>query len=150
MSTDGAAYADLISQIHRADLLSRRAADRQLSAQIGIGRSLFLVLEMLADAGPVAPSQQAVADRLGLTKAAVSRHLATGRQRKWVVVRPSARSARENTVRLTDAGRTLVEKGRRHRIEAERAAVAALGPQDLTITARTLERLCSLLDDRAG
>jgi DNA-binding MarR family transcriptional regulator len=147
MSTDPAAlYQRVLVSLHRADLLSRRAADQQLTGRIGIGRAMFLVLDMLDGAG--ARSQQEIADRLGLTKAAVSRHIATARDRGWLHAGPSLTSRREYSVALTTAGRELVERGRQHRAEAELRAVEALGVRELQRTAQTLERLCALLEER--
>ena len=65
--------------LHRADLLSRRVADQQLGQQVGTCWAMFLVLDMLEYSGPGGVTQQAIADHLGLTKAAVSRHIATAR-----------------------------------------------------------------------
>src|ERR1700722_8706860 len=147
MSTDPAgAYRRVLHSLHRADLLSRRAADRQLSERIGVGRAMFLILDMLDDAG--ASSQQEIADHLGLTKAAVSRHIATARDRGWLDARPLPASRRENSVTLTAAGTELVERGRRHRAEAELRAAEALGAAELLRTAQTLEGLCALLEKR--
>jgi DNA-binding MarR family transcriptional regulator len=147
MSTDeSGAYRRVLHHLHRADLLSRRVADQQLGERIGVGRAMFLILELLA--GGDGMSQQAVADQLGLTKAAVSRHVATARDRGWLRAGPSPASRRENSVALTAAGRALVERGRRHRAEAERHAVDVLGADELARTARILERLCTLLEER--
>jgi DNA-binding MarR family transcriptional regulator len=147
MSTDPAGtYRRVLHNLHRADLLSRRAADQQLGERIGVGRAMFLILDMLDGAG--ARSQQEIADHLGLTKAAVSRHIATARDRGWLDARPSPASRRENSVTLTAAGAELVEQGRRHRAEAELQAVEALGAGELLRTAQTLERLCALLEER--
>jgi DNA-binding MarR family transcriptional regulator len=148
MSTDPAVpYRRVLHSLHRADLLSRRAADQQLGERLGIGRAMFLVLDMLDGAG--AGSQQEIADHLGLTKAAVSRHITTARDRGWLDAGPSPASRRENSVTLTAAGAELVEQGRRHRAEAELRAVEALGAAELLRTAQTLERLCAMLEERA-
>lgn len=157
MSTDSAApgseapgsealYRRVLVSLHRADLLSRRAADQQLGARIGIGRAMFLILDLLDGAGT--RSQQEIADHLGLTKAAVSRHIATARDRGWLEAEPSPASRRENSVALTAAGRELTERGRRHRAAAELRAVETLGTAELQCTAQTLERLCALLQQR--
>lgn len=149
MSTDSdGPYRLLLHYLHRADLLSRRVADQQLGELIGIGRAPFLILDMVAAADAHGMSQQAIADQLGLTKAAVSRHIATARDRGWLRAEPSSASRRENIVALTTAGQVLIERGRRHRTEAERHAVEILGEAELQRTAQTLERLCVLLEKR--
>jgi DNA-binding MarR family transcriptional regulator len=149
MSTDkDRSYQQILSAVHRADLLSRRLADQQLGRQIGIGRAMFMILDHLADAetGPI--SQQAIADRLGLTKAAVSRHMVTGRENGWLRAESSSASRRENSVVLTPAGRRLVQRGHRHRDHAEDLAAERLGSRDLRRAAQTLERLCAFLEER--
>lgn len=147
MSTDPAGlYRRVLHSLHRADLLSRRVADQQLGERLGIGRATFLILDMLD--GTSAGSQQEIADHLGLTKAAVSRHIATARERGWLDAGPSPASRRENNVALTAAGRELVERGRSHRAKAELRAAEALGAEELRRTAQTLERLCALLEER--
>lgn len=149
MSTDMTGpYQRVLRHLHRADLLSRRAADHQLRERIGIGRAMFLILDMLAGAAVDGVPQQAIADHLGLTKAAVSRHIATARDRGWLRAEPSSTSRRENNIALTVPGRKLVEQGRRHRAEAERRAIEVLGREELQRTAHTLERLCALLEER--
>ncbi|MBO0807494.1 MAG: MarR family transcriptional regulator, partial [Actinobacteria bacterium] len=148
MSTNAGPYLRVLHNLHRADLLSRRAADQQLGERIGIGRAMFLTLDTLARANAGGISQQAIADQLGLTKAAVSRHIAAARGRGWLSAQPSPASRRENSVALTAPGRKLVEQGRRHRAEAERQAVEVLGAEDLQHAAQTLERLCALLEKR--
>jgi DNA-binding MarR family transcriptional regulator len=146
LTEDEGRYQRLLQALHRADLLSRRSADQQLLAQIGVGRAMFLVLEALADAGSGQTSQQDIADQLGLTKAAVSRHIATGRDQGYLRAEATPGSRRQNSVVLTAEGRRLVERGRRHRGHAERAAVAELGAEELEQAARTLEALCQVLD----
>lgn len=149
MSTDAAGpYERVLRNVHRADLLSRRVADQQLSERIGTGRAMFLILDLLARAHEGGIAQQAIADQLGLTKAAVSRHIAAARDQGWLSAGPSPASRRENRVALTPAGRELVERGRGLRAEAERHAVEALGEEELQRTAQTLERLCALLEVR--
>lgn len=150
MSTvDGDAYRRLLHQLHRADLLSRRAADLQLGEQLGVGRAMFLILDMVADVDSAALSQQAIAHHLGLTKAAVSRHVLAAHEEGWLVAERSSASRRENVVSLTAAGWKLVERGRRLRAEAGRQAAAVLGVGEMRRAERTLDRLCALLEERA-
>jgi DNA-binding MarR family transcriptional regulator len=148
MSTNTGPYARVLQNLHRADLLSRRAADRQLGEQISIGRAMFLILDLIACATAGSMSQQAIAGQLGLTKAAVSRHIAAARDRGWLTTAPSPDSRRENSVALTAAGLKLVEQGRQIRAGAERQATEVLGAGELRRTAQTLEKLCAFLEER--
>src|SRR5262245_20246970 len=91
-------YEQVLRTLHRADLLSRRLADQRLGEQIGIGRAMFLILDMLAASPASGLSQQAIAGQLGLTRAAVSRHIAAARDRGWLSAERSPASRRENSV----------------------------------------------------
>jgi DNA-binding MarR family transcriptional regulator len=147
MSTD-ADYEALLTTLHRVDLLSRRVADQQLIRRIGVGRAVFLILDLLNDADSSGISQREIADRIGSTKAAVSRHVATAQERGWLDAKPSATSRRENTITLTPAGRKLVERGRRHRSDAAREATVALGRREMETATQTLARLAEFLEQR--
>jgi len=135
-------YQRVLQQLHRADLLSRRVADQHLFETIGIGRAMFLVLEALVDAGSSALSQRDIADQLGLTKAAVSRHIAAGRDQGLLHADAAPKTRRQNSVVLTPKGRQLVARGRRQRGVAERRIIADIGVVELDHTAQVLERLC--------
>ncbi|TCC45421.1 MarR family transcriptional regulator [Kribbella pittospori] len=145
MSTDDS-YRLVLERVHRADLLSRRVADRSLAADVGIGRAMFLILDLLASGEPV--SQRTIADHLGLTTAAVSRHITTGRDRGWLRAESSPASRREHEVVLTSAGHALVERGRHRRDEAGRRAAGELGGAELRRMARSLQGLCGYLEEQ--
>ena len=132
--------------LHRAALLSERAGDRRFQQRIGIGRTLFLVLRSIAEAAEVPPSQQEIADCLSLTKGAVSRHVETARQRRWLAVATSPASRREHALTLTPAGRALVQDGLAVQHEYEQLGGAHLTEADLATTIHTLKTLCELLE----
>jgi DNA-binding MarR family transcriptional regulator len=140
-------HRDLMRYLHRAALLSERAGDRRFQHRIGIGRTLFLVLRSIADAGEVPPSQQDIADLLSLTKGAVSRHVETARQRGWLTVATSAASRREHTVTLTPAGQSLVTEGLAVQHEYERLGDEHLTDAAMSTTIRTLKTICELLEN---
>jgi len=147
MSTD-LDYPTLLAIVHRVDLLSRRVADQQLLAHVGVGRSTFLILELLSTTDPSGISQRAIAESVGLTKAAVSRQLAIAQKEGWVVAQQAAESRRENKVALTVTGRHLVERGQRHRLQAAQAATASLGSEAMVRATQTLTQLAGLLEER--
>jgi DNA-binding MarR family transcriptional regulator len=147
MSTN-ASYEALLTTLHRVDLLSRRVADQQLTRHVGVGRAVFLILDLLNDTGPAGIAQRTIADRIGSTKAAVSRHIATAQRHGLLDATPSANSRRENTITITPAGRELVNRGRQHRSEASREATTALGRQEIEAATHTLARLAEILEQR--
>jgi len=87
-----------------------RAGDALYRQGLGVSLAQFLVLSVV-DAHPGPLNQQAIADRLGLTKGTVSRQieLAVGAGR--MTVETSAHSRRENTIQLTPDGAALVRRG---------------------------------------
>ncbi|MGW3960486.1 MarR family winged helix-turn-helix transcriptional regulator [Amycolatopsis sp. NPDC005003] len=139
-------HRDLMRYLHRAALLSERAGDRRFQQRIGIGRTLFLVLRSIADAGEVPPSQQEIADLLSLTKGAVSRHVETARQRGWLAVTTSSASRREHALTLTPAGRSLVTEGLAVQREYERLGREHLTDAAMATTIQTLKTMCELLE----
>ena len=138
-------YRDLLNAVHRLDLYSRRSADRRLIASIGVGRAMFLVLDSIADDAGTQPSQQALADRVGLTRAAVSRHVIEAERQGFITVVPSSRSLRENSLALTSSGNAIVMTGRRLRRAAARRCLATVSPQALATTLNVLAHLETVL-----
>jgi DNA-binding MarR family transcriptional regulator len=142
-----APYRDLMSLLRRANLLGERAGERIFTDRIGVGRALYLVLRTIAAAGDDgAESQRQIADRLSLTKGAVSRHVATAVQRGWLEVLPSPVSRREHALALTAAGHDLLDRGRALQAERERLAAAELDPADVAAAVRVLTTICQLLE----
>lgn len=140
-------YRTLLHQLHRAALLNERLADRELTAAIGIGRTQFLVLRTVHEASELAVSQQTLANHLGLTKAAVSRHILSVERQGWLTTK-AGRSRREHSLALTSGGRALIARGRAVQDAAEDWAVAALGAQRLEATTATLLQLSTMLEQR--
>ncbi|WP_410673567.1 MarR family winged helix-turn-helix transcriptional regulator [Amycolatopsis sp. cmx-4-68] len=147
MTRPPALHRDLMRYLHRAALLSERAGDRRFHQRIGIGRTLFLVLRSIADAGDVPPSQQEIADLLSLTKGAVSRHVETAQRRGWLAVTASAASRREHALTLTTAGRSLVQEGSAVQHEYERVGDEHVTEAAMATTIRTLKTICELLEN---
>jgi DNA-binding MarR family transcriptional regulator len=121
-----------------------RAGDALYRQGLGISLAQFLVLSVV-DAYPGPVNQQAVADRLGLTKGTVSRQieLAVRAGRMTVTVAPHSR--RENVVRLTPDGTALVRKGDELLAEALVHDMPALSAGDRAATIRTLGALNAAL-----
>ena len=87
-----------------------RESDALCRRELGISLAQFLVLSVV-DAYPGHLSQQAIADRLGLTKGTVSRQLDNAVAAGLMTVEVASHTRRENTVALTKAGTALVRKG---------------------------------------
>ncbi len=117
-----------------------RAGDALYRQEIGLSLAQFLVLSVV-DAHPGPLNQQAVADRLGLTKGTVSRQIELAVEAGRMTVEIAPHSRREHLVRLTPEGAALVRRG-----DAVLAASLAddlpdFDPADLAATIRTLSAL---------
>lgn len=120
MATDVTLSEQLWFEIRKAATVMERQAEAVVKAEVGVSLGLFMALSVLeARNEPV--SQQAIADRLGLTKGTVSRLLDTARSEGYVSSEVAAASRRERAVTLTSSGRLVVERGD-----------AALAASDLT------------------
>jgi DNA-binding MarR family transcriptional regulator len=133
--------------LHRAALLSDRVGERQFRRRAGVGRAVFLLLRTISETPGGAVSQQSLADRLGLTKGAVSRHVATAQQEGWLITADSPISRRENALVVTPEGKELLKRGRAVQIEYERLTSERLSEADIKSTVTTLAVLCDLLED---
>jgi MarR family transcriptional regulator, organic hydroperoxide resistance regulator len=140
-------YRELQRLIHRITVLGDRVGERLFTERIGVGRAQFLVLRTIAEAGQAgAQSQQALAERLSLTKGTVSRHVASAMLRGWLTIEPSPVSRREHAVVLTPAGRELLDRGLALQSEREDLVSLALDPGDVAATIRVLTAMCQLLE----
>ena len=127
-----------------ADLMEQQG-DALLRRELGISLAQFLVLSVV-DAHPGPLSQQAIADRVGLTKGTVSRQIDHAVAAGLMTVRVAAHTRRENAVTLTQAGTALVRQGDTL-TQAPRAALQdATDPEDLTAAVRFLGSLLKVLE----
>jgi DNA-binding MarR family transcriptional regulator len=125
-----------------------RQMDRQGEAlcqrELGISQALFLVLSVV-DAFPGPLSQQAVADRLGLTKGTVSRQIEHAVAAGLMTVSVAPHTRRENVLALTGAGTALVRRGDALMETSRVAMLGAIDPQDLPAALRLLGRVVESL-----
>lgn len=121
-----------------------RAGDTLYRRELGVSLAQFLVLSVV-DAHPGPLNQQAIADRLGLTKGTVSRQVELAVNEGRMRVETSPRSRRENLVSLTPSGTALVRAGDGILARSLVADLPALDPSDLGSTIRTLAEVNSAL-----
>ncbi len=132
--------------------LIRRVAgvmDRQGEAlfrrELGVSLAQFLVLSVV-DAHPGPLSQQAVADRVGLTKGSVSRQIDSAVAAGLMTVRVATHTRRENSVALTDAGTALVRRGDALLHTSRAAMLAAINPDEVAAAVHVLGGLLGALE----
>jgi DNA-binding MarR family transcriptional regulator len=131
--------------IRRAASLMDHRGEALLRRELGISLAHFLVLSVV-DAHPGPLSQQAIADRVGLTKGSVSRQIDHAVAAGLMTVRVASHTRRENAVTLTEAGTVLVRRGAAL-TQASRAATRdAADPEDLAAAVRVLRGLLKVLE----
>jgi DNA-binding MarR family transcriptional regulator len=124
--------------------LMDRSGEALLRPALGISMAQYLVLSVV-DAHPGRINQQAVADRLGLTKGTVSRQIDAAVAAGLMSVETAAHNRRENVVSLTPAGTDLVRRGDAA-FEREKAeALPAVAPDDMRTAIRVLAALNTAL-----
>ena len=131
--------------VRRVAGLMDRSGEALFRSSLGISQAQFLVLSVV-DAHPGRLNQQAVADRLGLTKGTVSRQIDAAVAAGLMTVEVSPQSRRENVVALTPAGTRLVRKGDRLVDREQLATMPELSAADLAATLRVLRALNAAFD----
>lgn len=145
MKADGT-YHDLVRYLRKVVLLSERVGDRVAQREIGIGRAPYLILRAIAE-DKILPSQQALAERLSLTKGAVSRQIAFLQKQGCLKVEESAKSRRENSLVLTQKGRNLVRTGTAAQARLESLLCKRLRGDDVAGAIRILRVFCEHLEE---
>jgi DNA-binding MarR family transcriptional regulator len=141
-------FEELWFLIRRVNGLSERAGDVMCRSELGISLAQFLVLSVV-DAFPGRLNQQAVADRLGLTKGTVSRQIERSVDAGLLTVAGSPDSRREKLVALTEAGTALVRRGDGVFEGTSAIATGRIAAADLRTTIRVLHELNEALDETA-
>jgi DNA-binding MarR family transcriptional regulator len=131
--------------VRRVAGLMDRTGEAMFRRELGISLAQFLVLSVV-DAHPGPLNQQAIADRLGLTKGTVSRQLDNAVNVGLMSVQPSPHTRRENTVKLTKAGTDLVRRGDAIFQQARETVLPPLAPRDVTTVVRVLGSMNAALE----
>ena len=94
-------------KLHRATILVDRLADAYLKREHDIGYAAYLVLLMVRLLG--APSQQAIAANLDVSRASITQRVAALVTMGLVAVAPDPDDSRANIVSLTESGIDMVD-----------------------------------------
>jgi DNA-binding MarR family transcriptional regulator len=116
-----------------------------LRGELGTSLAQFLVLSVV-DAHPGPLSQQAIAERVGLTKGSVSRQIDQAVAAGLMTVRVAEHTRRENAVTLTEAGTALVRQGDALTQGPRTALLDAAAPGDIAAAIRVLGGLLEVLE----
>jgi DNA-binding MarR family transcriptional regulator len=149
VSTPSDPYSEFGYYVHRVASLLDKRGDAMFRAEMGISLRQFLLLRLI-EMGPEMPSQQVIADRLGIAKSAVSRHIDIARRNGWIHVEVSAESRRQNSLALTPAGLRLLAAAQTLVGQSELQGFAGLPAIDIEATVRTLKALHQKLSGPVG
>lgn len=131
--------------LRKAATMTERRAEAIVMKETGISLGLFMVLSVLhAHSAPV--SQQAIADRLGLTKGTVSKLLESARRAGYAETSLSPTSKRERAVTLAPAGRAVVDAGDAALAASELARHANQNPRAASRAVQTLAQFIETLE----
>ena len=131
--------------IRRTAGLLDQQSEVLLRQNLGTSLAQFLVLSVV-DAHPGPLSQQAIADRVGLTKGSVSRQIDQAVAAGLMTVKVAEHTRRENAVTLTAAGTDLVRRGDALTGGARAALAGAAEPADVQAAIRVLRGLLAVLE----
>lgn len=150
MDESAALHEQLWFELRRAATLMERTAEAVVRRETGATLAVFMVLSVL-DAHPEPVNQQAIADRLALTKGTVSKLLDSAKAGGLVVVDVASHSRRERAVSLTEAGRAIVRAGDRALARSPLARFPHGEPDAARATVHALRGFVRSLDgDRAA
>lgn len=88
-----------------------------------------------------------LAEALSITQQGASKHVVQLEELGWIERFGDAQDARVRRIRLTDAGRRVIEDARRVRAELDEHLAGKVGAADLAATRRTLAALLGLTGD---
>jgi DNA-binding MarR family transcriptional regulator len=131
--------------VHRVAGLMDRAGEALFRRELNTSLAQFLVLSVV-DAYPGDLNQQAIADRLGLTKGTVSRQIDNAVAAGLMTVQVSQRTRRENHIALTPVGTDLVRRGDALFRDAQRNVLPVIDDHDMAAALRVLSGLNTSLE----
>jgi DNA-binding MarR family transcriptional regulator len=139
-------YSEFGYYLHQVVALVDKRGEAMFRRELGISLRQFTLLRLF-DLGPEVPSQQLIADRLGIAKSAVSRQIDIARGNGWIDVTVSAHSRRQHTLTLTPVGRHLLARAKALIENSELTGFGDLPDADIEATLRTLKALHAKLLD---
>jgi DNA-binding MarR family transcriptional regulator len=131
--------------VRRVAGLMDRTGEALFRRELDTSLAQFLVLSVV-DAHPGPLNQQAVADRLGLTKGTVSRQIDIAVNAGLMSVQPSPHTRRENVVTLTNAGTDLVRRGDAMFEQARKTVLPHIAARDMATAVRVLNSMNAALE----
>ncbi len=135
------AYSEFGYYIHRIVALIDKRGDALFREQLGISLRQFLLLRLIEADPKNAPSQQMLADRLGIAKSAVSRHIDIAKESGWITVAISEASRKQHALGLTAKGQQLLGQANKLLKQSEIDGFSDLPKSDVEAMLRVMKSL---------
>ncbi len=123
----------------RLDRLHRNAIERQVG-EMGLHRSQHRMLMMLSRCEEI-PSQAELARRLEISPPAVAGALSRLEKEGYILRAEDTQDCRNRKVRLTEKGRAVLESTRLRFDGVDRAMLAGISEEELTLFTELLKRM---------
>ncbi|HSE29799.1 MAG TPA: MarR family winged helix-turn-helix transcriptional regulator [Candidatus Saccharimonadales bacterium] len=151
MTKESDAYSQLGYYIHQVVNLIDKKGDQLFKKNIGISLQQFSLLRLFEQGDGKLPSQQVIAEHLGINKSAVSRHIEIASKKGWIAVEVSRESRRQNALALTGEGKRLLAASKKLIETSEIQGFGDLPTADIEATLRVLKSLHQkLTEDKAS
>lgn len=147
MKVSNSLEQELMFYLRKAVALSDRVGDRLFRKVAGITKIQYILLLTLEQTSNPRITQQEIARTLSVTKGAVSRQIVLAQQAGLIKVTPSPESRRENHLSVTPQGRQALKAAQAANTKLAKARPDRISDDDLSVTTRTLRKLCEALDE---
>lgn len=137
-------------RIHKmilANKIHRQAIETAID-DIGIHRGQHLILMNLAREEKIS-SQKEIAERLGITQAAMTMALSR-LERDGLIERKAGSDSRYNETLITEKGKDIVSRSRDHFSEVDKAAFSGIEDAELEVFEKCIDKICSNLNEYLG
>ncbi|WP_425355465.1 MarR family winged helix-turn-helix transcriptional regulator [Saccharibacillus sacchari] len=135
MSQDGSHESALLYEIYRVN----NAINTTFDAYISISQSRFEILALIHNESEI--SQSDLQRKVTLDKAAVARHLKQLEENQIVIRRKKDGDNRSVFVRLTEAGKAMIEQSQKEKMDFAKELLANIGAAELENLRTTLAQL---------
>ncbi|MBO4894918.1 MAG: MarR family transcriptional regulator [Clostridia bacterium] len=141
MGEKGSGIPSVVREFICVDRLHHACVDAGIkSLGCDIHRTQHIILMHLHETGGAA-SQKEIADRFGISPAAVATTLKSLEERGYIRRKTDGGDSRRNTVELTDSGLKIVEKSHRKFAEADEALIRNLSKEELAALENCLKKM---------
>lgn len=133
-------YRAMVNRIHVADRLHQHCIEHRLQ-NIGMLRNQHQILMYLHRCREEDVSQKDIADRFGISGAAVTFALNTLEKSGFIVRSPDAEDGRRNVITLSERGKSVVEETHRECDYVDSIMFMNIGKEELDALAGILDRI---------